>query len=183
MNILKIELPIGSIGIWPTNNVPSGWLLLNGATITRSEYPLYFSALNITNDSYTLPDMNLKVWMGYNANDNDFNTLGGSGSQGSTTHTLQLTEIPSHTHALSSCSSGGSHSHSYSGGAGNALAGGSYTRINSYTNSKYGTSTCGGVASTAASHSHAVVMKTAGGGQAHDNMQPSKKLYYITRVQ
>jgi microcystin-dependent protein len=49
-------VPVGAVAMFLRGCNPSGWLPLNGQTITRSQFPVLFSAMG-WGESYTLPNM------------------------------------------------------------------------------------------------------------------------------
>jgi hypothetical protein len=50
-------MPTGSIAMWPTETAPSGWLFLNGATISQATYPELAAVFGVVSGTFTLPDM------------------------------------------------------------------------------------------------------------------------------
>lgn len=62
-----LNLPIGSIVMWPTNTPPEGWLLCDGRQFTKDEYPELYNVLNegkVPDFSYRFPlgkDNSLKL--------------------------------------------------------------------------------------------------------------------------
>jgi len=137
-------------GLWAT--APSGFLLLDGSIITRATYPALFAILGTTYNTtgetaaqFRLPDFRGAVLAQKNAA--TFATLGAKG--GEETHTLSTAEIPGHAH-LHDQSSGGNLSYGEAGGLANQYTVG------------FGV----GRANTGISTS------SAGGGGAHNNLQP-----------
>lgn len=91
----------GEIKLWPTDSAPTGYLLCNGATFSATTYATLASLLGDTygahsGDNYYLPDLRGRVPVG-KSTDTEFDTLGETG--GAKTHTLQVTEMPAHTHS------------------------------------------------------------------------------------
>lgn len=104
-----------------------------------------------------------KTLVGFDANDSDFNTAGQTG--GKKTHTLTPDEIPAHGHGMA-------HTHSYTGpntGSWKVGTGKAHTWCTSA-----GGKTSGGASKTTTDN--------AGGGLAHNNLQPYIVVYMWKRV-
>lgn len=94
--------PIGSIMIWPSNNIPTGWHLCDGSSMNRTDYASLFSIIDVTfgsNDSssFNLPDMRGLYVAGRGAN--GYNNLNQKG--GANTVQLKVNEMPVHRHVYS----------------------------------------------------------------------------------
>jgi microcystin-dependent protein len=82
-------------------SAPTGYLLCDGAAVSRVTYLTLFTVTGVTYGSgdgvttFNLPDLQTRVPVGKNAS-GTFATLGATG--GAETHTLLTAEIPSHTH-------------------------------------------------------------------------------------
>lgn len=76
--------PVGSIEMFASNSIPSGWLLCNGAAVSRTTYPKLFATIGTTYGSgngsttFNLPNFQGRVPLG----------KGNSGTAGSTSHDL-----------------------------------------------------------------------------------------------
>ena len=95
-DILK-AVPIGTIVMWPTNVPPEGWLLCNGATVSRAAYAELFKVLgtsvgNPGSNAFKIPDLTGRVPLG-TSNTHNLHSTGGS-----ETHTLTVSEMPAHSH-------------------------------------------------------------------------------------
>lgn len=92
----------GEIKIWSTNSAPTGWLILDGAAISRTTYAALFAVISTTywvgdgSTTFNLPDLRGRVAVGRDSGQTEFNTLGET--WGSKTHTLTTNEIPPHHH-------------------------------------------------------------------------------------
>ena len=136
--------------------VPAGWLLANGQSLLRSDYPRLFAALGTTfgaadSTHFTLPDMRGKVVVGMDATQTEFNTRGKTG--GEKTHVLTIPEMPNHAHTPN----GASNFAVYGGGGAQVSPAGSVLGL---------------VTSTAA----------VGGSGAHNNLQPYMALNYVIKI-
>lgn len=104
--------PKGVISMFGGAAAPTGWLLCNGAAISRTTYAALFTAIGTaygTGDgstTFNVPDLKGKVPAGYNSAETEFNTLGKTG--GEKTHTLSVAEMPAHKHKHTEVTSGGS---------------------------------------------------------------------------
>lgn len=131
---------------------PTGWLLCQGQSLKRTDYPLLFTAIGTTYGSadgthFSLPDMRANVPVGYKSGDPNFGTLGGQ--LGEAAHTLIISETPSHFHEVVTSFGGGS----------SAIVQQSV-----------------GLASTAEPTS------SVGGDGAHNNIQPSLTVNWIIKI-
>lgn len=186
--------PVGTILMWAgaSDAVPSGYLLCDGAAVSRTEYAALFSTLGTAfgvgdgSTTFSLPDLRARFVFGANST----YTRGETG--GEINHTLTASEMPVHSH---SCSDGGSHTHTMeSGGEHTHSSGASGTISVSKGDGTSGASTVGkgGTADTGSAGLHTHELGTAsdhthsignvGGGNAHNNMPPYIALAYIIRA-
>ena len=186
--------PVGTILMWAgaSDAVPSGYLLCDGAAVSRTEYAALFSTLGTAfgvgdgSTTFSLPDLRARFVFGANST----YTRGETG--GEVNHTLTASEMPVHSH---SCSDGGSHTHTMeSGGEHTHSSGASGTISVSKGDGTSGASTVGkgGTADTGSAGLHTHELGTAsdhthsignvGGGNAHNNMPPYIALAYIIRA-
>lgn len=102
---------VGTVKMFAGSAAPTGYLICDGSAVSRSIYANLFSVIGTTygagdeSTTFNLPNLKGKIVAGLDANDTSFNTLGKTG--GEKTHTLNINEIPSHTHALDILGSGG----------------------------------------------------------------------------
>lgn len=186
--------PVGTVLMWAgaSDAVPSGYLLCDGAAVSRTEYAALFSTLGTAfgvgdgSTTFSLPDLQARFVFGANST----YTRGETG--GEVNHTLTASEMPVHSH---SCSDGGSHTHTMeSGGEHTHSSGASGTISVSKGDGTSGASTVGkgGTADTGSAGLHTHELGTAsdhthsignvGGGNAHNNMPPYIALAYIIRA-
>ena len=139
---------------WWTATPPAGWLLENGAAVSRTTYAALFALLGTTfgvgngSTTFNLPNRCGRVAVGYDSTQTEFNALGKTG--GEKTHTLSTTEMPSHSHTQS--------------------LGGAISTVANVT----GSYVVGNANSSAVS--------STGGGEAHNNLQPYVAVNYIIKT-
>ena len=187
--------PAGSIMMWPSNTIPSGWALCNGSSYSRSEYAALFSVLGTTygaddNSTFKLPDMRGLFVAGRGAN--GYNSINQKG--GANTVALTVNEMPKHNHDTAiSVSDGnvtsdtkGAHRHTIEsfldkGGTGwrhNIEA----DTCNQNQQQVQAANSDMVVLSEAGDHSHNVPLKARGNGDAHENRPPFIVMNYIIKL-
>lgn len=163
---VSVLMPTGSIMSFAGSSAPTGYLLCDGAAISRSTYSTLFGVLSTTygsgdgSSTFNIPDLRGRVIAGQDdmggssanrltgqTGGVDGDVLGGSG--GAETHTLSIAEMPAHTHTLQN-------------GVG--------TKSNSFDSGTH-------VASDASGNTGSV-----GGGNAHNNVQPTFILNHIIKT-
>lgn len=103
---LQLSDPVGRIEGYAGSTPPAGWLLCDGAAVSRATYPQLFARIGITygagngSTTFNLPNLRGRVAVGRDAGQTEFDTLGETG--GAKTHTLTTAEMPSHTHTQNS---------------------------------------------------------------------------------
>lgn len=94
----------GIISMYGGASAPSGYLLCDGSAVSRSTYSDLYTAIGTTygtgdgSTTFNVPNLKGKVPVGYNSADASFDALGETG--GTKTHTLQVSEMPSHSHSV-----------------------------------------------------------------------------------
>jgi microcystin-dependent protein len=161
-------VPVGTTMPYAGSSAPSGWLLANGAAVSRATYADLFTAIGTTFgigdgvSTFNVPDLRGRVPVGHDAMGSTTasrvtpsgsgitgTTLGSTG--GSETVTLTTATMPSHTHSISSTV---------------VISGGGSDSVIS------GCGTFGAVALATAAE---------GSGGAHQNMPPAIVLNYIIK--
>lgn len=146
-------MPTGMVVPYAGAAAPDGWLLCQGQAVSRTTYAQLFSVIGTTYGSGDgSTTFNLPDMRGRVAVGSDANSIGTL--RGETAHKLTLSEIPSHSHPYSA--------YIYSTGAENG-------RINSQEGA--------GVKWADPTNT-----RPSGGGDNHNNMQPSLYLHYIIKV-
>ena len=158
---------LGELRLFGFNFAPVGWQICQGQLLPISQYAALFSILGTQfggngTSNFALPNLQGMVPIGQGTGPglSQF-TVGETG--GEQTVTLQLGQMPGHSHALNALPA---HSANITPVAGSSLSEGEGgSRGSSYAVNTYTTNTRSTTLNPSA-------VGTAGGGQAHDNMQP-----------
>ena len=111
----KYTSPVGSVISYAGQNAPEGWLLCDGSEVLKTEYSALYEIIGNTygvasgSTYFVLPNLKEKVPIG-NSGLTNF-SLGNTG--GNKTVTLNVNQLPSHTHTGTTDSSG-THNHTAS---------------------------------------------------------------------
>lgn len=175
--------PAGSIMMWPSNNIPTGWALCDGSSYSRSEYAALFAVLGTTygyndNSSFKLPDMRGLFVAGKGAN--NYSTLNQKG--GTNTVILTKDQMPEHTHGRGSLDSEGSFR---AVDQGSTNVSGAFTNGGSWhTGIKGGgdADTWGRIKNYKWSSGIKGELGKTGGNQSHENRPPFIVLNYIIKL-
>lgn len=184
VDLVLMASPVGEVKVFAGASAPSGYLLCDGAAVSRATYAALYAVVGTTygvgdgSTTFNLPNLKGRVPAGRDASQSEFDTLGETG--GAKTHTLSLAETPSHNHGGATGNQSATHTHTPSGGAYFATStlppdasgsGGSYPVTTAATAT---TST------ESANHTHSIASN--GSGSAHNNLQPYLVMNYIIRA-
>lgn len=153
-------VPAGCVAHTAASTAPSGWLLCDGATVSRTTYSDLFAAIGTTfgagngTTTFGLPNLKGRAIVHRDSGQAEFDTLGETG--GAKTHTLTGSEMPAHKHDIPR--------RAYS----NAAGSGDAARL--------------GLAQNAANTGTFTDMATTGGGNPHNNLQPYVVLNAIIKT-
>ena len=149
-----VTVPSGVINAFAgaAANVPTGWLLCDGAAFSSSTYPTLATIVGDkygthSGSTYYLPNLTGKIPVGLDSAQTEFNDLGETG--GAKTHTLTTAQLPTFSHEIQVSAGGGD--------------GTTYVRGSS------------GGYSTSLTYNH-------GSGEAHNNLQPYVVVNYIIKT-
>lgn len=194
-NSTAIQLiPTGVITQYGGSVAPSGYLFCTGQSLATSTYSELFAVVGYkyggSGSNFNLPDLRNRVVVG-KGDEVEFDPLGKTG--GSKTHTLDLTQLPVHTHIQDAHNhtqnahnhNQDPHSHTYYFGYGNVNYGSQFTAmIPLGWNGSYTTSATAATnqATTATNIAATATNQNTGGGLAHNNLQPYIVLNYIIKT-
>ena len=205
----KNKVLIGSITAYAGQTVPEGYMLCDGSTLNKADYPELFDIIGTTYGgdgvtTFKLPNLLGRVITCVYAHDTDFDTVGKTG--GYKTVALTYKQMPRHTHTFT----GSTHNHSGSVGGATAVDGNAGYALVSPPGLDWSTASGAGIGGSDHSyprinywsgnfssyssklvHSHNLTIDGAttsgtnsasGGDEAHENMPPYMALNYIIRV-
>lgn len=187
--------PVGAGMDFYGATAPEGWLFADGSAVSRADYAELFAVIGTTYGAgdgvttFNLPDKRGRVTVGRDRQVSgsyadrltsprvDSRTLGASG--GAQTVTLTTAEMPAHSHDLS-LDAAGAHVH----GSGTPRIGGpsgSYP-TGSGLSSREGTGFRADVMPMSGNHTHTGTAESTGGGNAHNNVQPTLVCNHIIKA-
>lgn len=153
------SVPVGTIMAYAGVNVPDGWLVCDGASYRKADYPALAAVFGATGAGreFVVPDLRGRFLMGVS----DAHPPASTG--GEEAHTLTVDEMPSHSHPVVG-------SGSWETGAGiwssNVGAGSGWTIVSSYQSGALGR----------------IEVGPAGGGKPHSNLPPFYTVVYIIKA-
>jgi microcystin-dependent protein len=170
----SVGSPIGTVSMYAGATAPAGHLLCDGSAVSRTTYSALFAVLSTTygagdgTTTFNVPNLKGRVVVGLDSSDADFDTLGET--RGAKTHTLADSEIPNKQGTIST--------HDDSNGTNLYNVDGVFSSSTVVSNKyKAGGATTG----TNANSISVIRFNNGGGGQAHNNIQPSLVMNYIIK--
>jgi len=188
------SLPAGTILMWggPGGSIPPGWLLCNGAAVSRTAYGRLFAAIGTTHGggdgstTFNLPDLRDRFIVGAGLN----YAVGNTG--GANAVTLTINEIPEHNHGGATGSTDVAHTHTINDPGHShrtpftlsnlAASGGWVVARDAGEYGDFTTTNQTGITinnSGPLNHNHTISLQ--GGGAAHENRPPYFALCYIIK--
>jgi microcystin-dependent protein len=149
-NAYYAQMPVGTIATWigPTSRIPTGWLLCNGASMSRSSYAELYNVIGTawgtaSSTTFNLPDMRgvflrgVDGTAGRDADKASRTAIAAGGNTGNNVGSYQADEFKSHTHTYTDWG-GGSSNHADTDGTNFTTYGtnnGTYTTDNTISDS------------------------------------------------
>lgn len=164
-------LPIGSIFAFAGASGPAGYMLCDGAALSRTVYAALFDAIGTTygagdgTTTFNIPNIRGRVIVGQDGVQSEFSTIGQMG--GETTHTLTEAELPAHGHSTTGTTSQSVAAGDYLFEAGQYLM---------TTSEPYSGSTISSITIESG-----VTVQPTGGGAPHNNLQPYVVMNYFIK--
>ncbi len=176
--------PSGVMVMFGGASAPTGWLLCDGAAVSRATYATLFAAIGTTwgvgdgSTTFNVPDMRGRAPIGAGTGSGlTPRTLGSK--LGEENHALTLAENGSHTHTGGLHSHiGGAHNHPIATSLSTDNGGRVHCGAAGTTGTSANTGTSGAVATTS---DGAVATSSSGSGTAHNTMQPSAVVNFIIK--
>lgn len=176
--------PIGSLMMFAGSVAPSGWLMCQGQSLLRSDYPDLFGVIgtaygSVDSTHFTLPNFTDRGPVGQSGT----KPLGSTGGSG--TVTLAVANLPSHTHSFSATTSSDSHSHTFSMQyTSDSTNTGARPIVRDIANKTGGGGTSATISTSSDAHSHTVSGTTgaAGSGSAFSTQDPYVAVNFIIRT-
>lgn len=182
LNAGQFGAPLGAIAPYsgPAGNVPSGWLLCDGAAYDITLYPELFAVIGTNYGAepsrFRVPDLRGYGPVGRDAGQAEFATLGQTG--GAKTHTLSIGEMPAHNHGgITGQQIPSTHSHEY-GTRGFVTSAGGALSLSPGADGSFDDQS----QSTQSAGEHTHVIPSQGGGSPHNNLQPYVTVNFIIKA-
>lgn len=167
-------VPPGSVESFAGSSAPVGWVMCDGSAISRTNYYYLYSVIGNTYgagdgvNTFNVPDLRgrkvLGAGQGNGLTNRNLAAIGGA-----ETHTLTSNEMPVHNHGVTDPG----HAHSYVNNVGDQNTDNAFATQTAADNADY--------PQTTGSNTTGISINNAGGGQAHNNMDPFLVLNYIIK--
>ena len=152
--------PVGTVVAYAGVTAPAGWLMCDGVTYQRSQYPALAAVLGATATSFSVPDLRGRFLMGTSASHPRAQT------GGEEAHILTEAEMPAHAHPVIGRGLPGKWENGVGIFATNLGAGSGWTSVSSYDAKAPGW----------------LEAKSKGGGKPHNNLPPYYSISYIIKA-
>jgi microcystin-dependent protein len=172
---------LGSINIVSFNFAPKGWAMCNGQLMPISQNQALFSLLGTLyggngQTNFALPDLRGRVPIHMGSDLGNYHSLGEK--SGTTAHTLNLSELPTHMHPFSK-NKAPEISMNVSDQLGTTMAPGNHFGMNPEFPDRFHDQ----YDDQFINENHVSISSNTGGSQAHNNMMPYLTLNFIIAIQ
>ena len=189
------DLPAGMVAPFAGAAAPAGWLLCHGQAVSRADYAALFAAIGTVygagdgRTTFALPDLRGRAVAGKDdmgggaanrltnqAGGVDGDALGAAG--GAETHVLDLTQLTPHSHTSGTLTAALAGAHTHGIGTADDTAYDNCVHRDGFTKDETM------YTDSAGAHTHNVNGRTgvAGGGRAHNNVQPTMVMNWIVKT-
>ena len=179
-----VPTPAGVVSMYAGSSAPTGYLLCDGAAVSRATYADLFAAISTTygpgdgSTTFNVPNLKGRVPVGLDAAQAEFDALGETG--GEKTHVLTTPEIPAHSHGVTDPT----HNHTQNSFAPRIVNSGTAGTVGVQGASTASNANASNAPTTAVNQAAAtgISIQNAGGGGAHQNLQPYLTLNFIVKT-
>lgn len=153
--------PVGEVTAFAGSSAPTGWLLCDGSAVSRTTYADLFAIIGTVygagngSTTFNLPNSKGRAIVARDSAQTEFDVVGETG--GAKTHTLIIAEMPAHTHPVP-----------------NGVSGGTPLNPGNNIGVQYTDNDAGATALK--------INTSAGGGGAHNNLQPYLVMNHIIKT-
>ena len=184
---VQANVLVGEIKMWGTSSAPSGYLICNGAAVSRTTYAALYAVYGTTfgtgdgSTTFNLPNFTDRMPIGAGS------TYSLAATGGAATTTISSANLPSHTHSFSATSGNPNtslnHRHYVGSRDSTADNGGNYAQeFVSDAGSGYGPNTYTNYQDLQHTHDISGTTGSAGSGTAATTISPYLSIYYIIKT-
>lgn len=179
--------PTGSVVMYGAGSAPTGWLLCDGAAVSRATFADLFALIGTTygagngSTTFNVPDMRSRVPFGLDAGQAANNALGEVGGARDVTLTAAQSGVPAHSHGVGTLATEntGAHTHNYTRSTASGTFSANGVNHGNLSNDTFATTSAG-------AHTHDITGSVANNGAAgasasHTNMPPFLTVNFIIK--
>src|SRR5262249_17960227 len=175
VSVVNLGAPTGLGPLpWPTATAPTGWVLCDGAAISRTTFAALFAVIGTTygvgdgSTTFNVPNCKGRIPVGFDSGQTEFNALGKTG--GEKVHTLTTAEMPVHNHGVTD----NGHAH----GTNLPLSNTGGSSVNWW----QGNNSLGSANPSTSTDGTGISIQNAGSGNSHNVLNPYITFNYIIKA-